>query len=133
MNCADALLTDTMARLGADRPCLRPQDPGEQVWSYGDLARTAGQIASVLTDDLGVVPGNRVLLRGPNNPWLVACWFGVLKAGAVAVPTMPLLRAGELRTIAEIAQVRLAMCDARVTADLIKAGVPDLRVVEYRG
>ena len=54
----------------------------------------------MLAEELGIVPGNRVLLRGPNNPWLAACWFGVLKAGAVAVTTMPLLRAGELSTIA---------------------------------
>ena len=50
-------------------------------------------MARVLTEDLGLVPGNRVLLRGPNNPWLAACWLGVLKAGGVAVATMPMLRA----------------------------------------
>ncbi len=132
MNCADALLTDTMARLGADRPCLRPQDPGEQVWSYGDLARTAGQIASVLTDDLRLVPGNRVLLRGPNNPWLVACWFGVMLAGGVVVATMPLLRSAELTTICDIAQVKLALCDDRFTDELTAAEVPGLRLVSYR-
>ena len=132
MNCADALLMDTMARLGADRPCLLPQDPGEQVWSYGDLARTAGQIASVLTDDLGLVPGNRVLLRGPNNPWLVACWFGVMLAGGVVVATMPLLRSAELTTICDIAQVKLALCDDRFTDELTAAEVPGLRLVSYR-
>ena len=39
-------------------------------------SRRANQIAHVLVEDLGLVPGNRVLLRGPNNPWLVACWLG---------------------------------------------------------
>src|SRR5262252_2884962 len=62
LNCASALLDDTISALGADRPCLLPQDPAEAAWSYGDLAATASQIASVLTDDLGLVPGNRVLL-----------------------------------------------------------------------
>ena len=57
-------------------------------WSYDEVVRPTNQLARVLTEDLGVVPGNRVLLRGPNNPWLAACWLGVLKAGAVAVTTM---------------------------------------------
>jgi 2-aminobenzoate-CoA ligase len=79
------------------------------------------------------VPGNRVLLRGPNNPWLVACWLGLLKAGAVAVTTMPLLRPGELSTIHEIAHVDLALCDHRFTEDLLAADLGDARVVTYGG
>jgi acyl-CoA synthetase (AMP-forming)/AMP-acid ligase II len=131
INCADTLLTDTIARFGPDRPCLLAQDPAEAVWSYGDLTRTAAQIASVLTEDLGLVPGNRVLLRGPNNPWLVACWFGVLLAGGVVVATMPLLRSAELTTICDIAQVKLALCDDRFTDELTAAEVPGLRVVSF--
>ncbi|MGR7003505.1 AMP-binding protein [Yinghuangia aomiensis] len=60
----------------------------------------------MLTEDLGLVPGNRVLLRGPNNPWLVACWFGVLRAGGVVVTAMPLLRAHELSTLCAISPAR---------------------------
>ncbi len=131
LNCAGALLGDTIGTFGADRPCLLPQDPAEPAWSYGDLARTASQIAHVLTEDLGLVPGNRVLLRGPNNPWLVACWFGVLLAGGVAVATMPLLRAAELTTICDIAQVKLALCDDRFTGELASAELPVLRIVGY--
>ncbi len=131
INCANALLADTIARFAADRPCLLPQDPDERVWSYGDLATTGGQIAAVLTEDLGLVPGNRVLLRGPNNPWLVACWFGVLLAGGVVVATMPLLRSAELTTICDIAQVKLALCDDRFTDELTAAEVPGLRVVSF--
>ncbi len=130
LNCADELLEATIAARGADRPCLLS---GESTWSYGDLARNASQVARVLTEDLGLVPGNRVLLRGPNNPWLVACWFGVVKAGGVAVATMPLLRAGELATICEIARVSLALCDHRFTAELAAAQVPGLQTVSYGG
>jgi 2-aminobenzoate-CoA ligase len=130
LNCADELLDKTIAALGASRPCLLA--PDEQ-WSYGDLARNACQVARVLTEDLGLVPGNRVLLRGPNNPQLVACWFGVLKAGGVAVAAMPLLRAGELSAICEIAQVTLALCDHRFTADLAAAQIPGMRIVSYGG
>src|SRR6266571_2365460 len=131
LNCAGVLLGETIAEHGADRPFLLPQDADAQVWSYGDLARAAGQIARVLTDDLGVVPGNRVLLRGPNNPWLVACWFGVLLAGGVVVATMPLLRSAELTTICDIAQVSLALCDDRFTDELAAADAPGLRIVSF--
>src|SRR6266568_468964 len=128
LNCAAELLEATIARRGADRPCLLSADG---TWSYGDLLQVSSQVARVLTEDLGIVPGNRVLLRGPNNPWLVACWFGVLRAGGVAVATMPLLRAGELAAICEIAQVSLALCDSRFTAELALADVPGMRMVSY--
>jgi 2-aminobenzoate-CoA ligase len=131
LNCAGALLGDTIGRLGADRPCLLPQDAASPAWSYGDLAIKANQIARVLTEDLGLMPGNRVLLRGPNNPELVACWFGVLLAGGVVVATMPLLRAAELSAIGDIAQVMLALSDDRFLDDLETAAIPGLRVLAF--
>ena len=119
LNCGTALLDDTIARYGADRLALRTD--AEQ-WTYGDLLATANRIAHVLAEDLDVVPGNRVLLRAPNTPWLVACWFAVMKAGAVAVTTMPLLRAGELATIVDKAAVSLALCDHRLLDELREIG-----------
>ena len=83
LNCAAALLDETVERFGGDRRCLLTPDGGS--WSYQDLLRAANQIAHVLATDLGVVPGARVLLRGPNSPWLVAAWFGVLKIGRAHV------------------------------------------------
>ncbi len=127
LNCAEELLDTTIKRHGADRPCvLSPSGD----WTYGELLTAAAQVARVLTEDFGIVPGNRVLLRGPNNPWLVACWLGVVKAGAVTVSTMPLLRATELATIGEIARPALALCDHRFTWDLT-AGLPGLTVLTY--
>jgi 2-aminobenzoate-CoA ligase len=82
-------------------------------WSYQDLYDAANRIAHVLVEDLGLVPGNRVLLRAPNNALQAACWFGVLKAGGIVVCTMPLLRARELRYILDHSQVNLALVDAR--------------------
>jgi 2-aminobenzoate-CoA ligase len=131
LNCAAELLDRVVDRLGGDRPCLL--DAAGAVWSYADLLARANRVARVLVEDLGIVPGNRVLLRGPNSPWLVACWFGAMKAGAVVVATMPLLRAAELATIGEMAKIDLALCDARYTADLIRAGVDGMRVVQYGG
>jgi 2-aminobenzoate-CoA ligase len=126
LNCAQALLDVTIARYGADRPALRT--PGE-TWTYGDLLRHANQAAWVLTEDFGLVPGNRVLLRGPNNPWLIAAWFAVLKAGGVVVTTMALLRAKEIAALADITQPSLAICDHRFVDELTAAdlGIPTLR------
>ena len=120
LNAAAPLLDLWVERGLGDRPALYHADG---IWSYRHLFETANRIASVLIDDLGVVPGGRVLLRAPNHPWLVACWFGVIKAGAVAVTTMPLLRVRELSAIIEQAQVKLAITDARVAADLERAMV----------
>src|SRR5690606_16173475 len=86
--------------------------------SYARLAETASRIAHVLVDDCGLVPGGRVLLRGANSPMLVACWFAVLKAGGIAVTTMPLLRERELGDIVEQAGVSLAISDAAVAGEL---------------
>jgi 2-aminobenzoate-CoA ligase len=86
-------------------------------WTYGDLLATANRIAHVLVEDLGVVPGNRVLLRAANTPMLAACWFAVLKAGGVVVATMPLLRPREISYAAERARISLGLCDNRVAAD----------------
>src|SRR5260370_5985822 len=101
LNAADELLKPTIEAGGANRRCLLSPD---QAWSYGDVANRAGQVARVLTDDLGLVPGNRVLLRGPNNPWQAVCWLGVLKAGGVAGRAPRLLAARELGAAGRRAQ-----------------------------
>ena len=118
LNCAVELL-DRMADAGhADRPAIL-WDGGR--WTYRELAERSNRIAAVLRDELGIVPGNRVLLRGPNSPMMAACWFGVLRAGGIVVATMPLLRARELATVADKAQVRLALTDHRLAAELDEA------------
>jgi 2-aminobenzoate-CoA ligase len=129
LNCAHALLDDIIARYGADRPALRTT---AETWTYGDLLRRANQAARVLTEDFGLVPGNRVLLRGPNNPWLIAAWFAVLKAGGVAVTTMALLRAREITALADITRPDLAICDHRFAGELTVA-LPGLPTVLYGG
>ncbi len=128
LNCAEALLDRWVQTGEGGRRCILT-DQG--LWSYSDLRANANRLARHLVEDHGLMPGGRVLLRGPNNPWLIAAWFAVMKAGAVAVTTMPLLRAGELRTIAEMAVVDLAICDHRFTGDLEAAQIPGLRVISY--
>ena len=115
LNCASRLLDRHIEAGNGQRRCIVA--PGI-TWTYQDLFEAANRIARVLTEDLGVVPGNRVLLRAPNTPMMAACWFAVMKAGAIAVTTMPLYRATELRNIIEKAQIRHALCDARLGDDL---------------
>ncbi len=90
-------------------------------WSYRELASAVNRIARVLVEDLGLVPGNRVLLRSPNTPMLAACWLAVVKAGGVAVCTMPMLRRRELAYIADKARIRLALTDARIALECEEA------------
>jgi 2-aminobenzoate-CoA ligase len=87
--------------------------------TYKELADWTNRLAHALAEDCGVKPGNRVLVRSGNNPAMVAVWLAVTKAGAVAVNTMPLLRAGELTTIADKAEIGLALCDSRIADDLV--------------
>jgi 2-aminobenzoate-CoA ligase len=114
LNCATELLDAMVARGHADDPVFH--FPGGS-WTYADLLERANRIANVLVQDLGVVPGSRVLLRGPNNPMMAACWFAVLKAGGVVVCTMPLLRPREIAYTADRAQVTVALTDARLEED----------------
>jgi len=88
MNCATELLDRWIGAGEGERPCLVSPT---QTWSYARLAERVNRIANVLTRHLGLVPGNRVLLRGPNSPMMVAAHFAVMKAGGVVVATMPLL------------------------------------------
>src|SRR5699024_1905919 len=76
-----------------------------------------------LTEDLGMVPGNRVMLRSANNPLAIAVWFAVIKAGGIAVTTMQLLRAGEIGEILDKAEVGLAVCDEHLVEEMRKAVV----------
>ncbi len=110
MNAAVELLDNMIEGGRGDRIVFR--FPGGE-WTYSHLYETANRIANVLVKELGVVPGNRVLLRGPNTPMMAACWFAVLKAGGVAVSTMPLLRERELRWLADKAEITLALSDTR--------------------
>jgi 2-aminobenzoate-CoA ligase len=90
-------------------------------WTYAELKDGSDRIARLLVEEEGLVPGNRVLLRGPNNAMLFAAWLGVLKAGGVVVATMPILRAGEVATIIERARISHAIVDARCLDDYAQA------------
>ncbi len=116
LNCATELLDRHVAEGRGERMCVRA--PDGTAWTYAELQRRADRIAHVLVEDMGLVAGNRVLLRAANKPMLVACWFAVMKAGGIAVGTMPLLRAKELGQIVAKAEVKLALCDQALRGEL---------------
>jgi 2-aminobenzoate-CoA ligase len=130
MNCAAELLDSMIEGGRGDRIVFR--FPGGE-WTYQHLYETANRIANVLVDDFGLKPGNRVLLRGPNNPMIAACWFGVIKAGGVVVCTMPLLREREIRWIADKAEIKLALSDTRFADECEAAFVFHADGSERRG
>lgn len=118
LNAATELLDRWVTQGQGGRPCVQG---GGVTWTYAELQAEANRIANVLVSELGVVPGNRVLLRGANTPQLAACWFAVIKAGAIAVATMPLLRAKELGQVIAKAEVSHALCDAALADELAAA------------
>lgn len=133
LNCAAELLDRHVTEGRGDRPAIHY--PGG-VWSYAKLLDQSNRLANALVEECGLVPGNRVLLRGPNNPLMAAAWFGVLKAGGICVTTMPLLRPRELAATIDKAEIALALCDARFSDDLVqaRATAPMLqRVVTFDG
>ncbi|MES2948487.1 MAG: benzoate-CoA ligase family protein [Pseudomonadota bacterium] len=130
LNCATELLDRHISEGNGSRICIRA--PGLS-WTYADLQDKANRIANVLVQDMGVVPGNRVLLHAPNNAMMVACWFAVIKVGAIAVATMPLLRAKELKPVIDKAQIRHALCDFHLAAEVQSAAqqCPTLQTIRY--
>lgn len=133
LNAATALI-DEPAATWPDRVALRT--PAGEAWTYSQLLTRANQVARVLTNDLGLVTGSRVLLRSPNNPWAVATWLGILKAGGVAVVTFASLRARELAPIIEKTRPTIALVDHRFTEDvesLQHSTAPALRIVPIGG
>jgi 2-aminobenzoate-CoA ligase len=116
LSCATELLDRHVKEGRGERACVSA--PNGPAWTYAELRAQADRIAHVLVEECGLVPGNRVLLRAANKPMLVACWFAVMKAGGIAVATMPMLRAKELGQVIDKAQVTIALCDGSLRGEL---------------
>lgn len=129
LNAATELIDRPAERFGPDRPALRTS--AGEVWTYGELRQRANQVAQLLTEDLGLVPGQRVMLRSPNNPWTVAAWLGVLKAGGVAVTIMAALRVREIAPVVERTRPAIALVDQRFTEDVLALNQPSMSIVDY--
>ena len=118
LNLVEELLDKAAAKGFADKPLLR--SPARTL-TYAEAALEVNKIAQVLTEDLGLVPGNRVLLRGGNSIAMALSWLAVVKAGLIAVATMPLLRAKELGEIIDKSQPAVALCDGKLLDELAAA------------
>lgn len=127
-NLVATLLGGAHARGWGERPLLRSPT---RTLSYAQAEAEVNRIARVLTGELGLVPGNRVLLRGGNSVAMALAWLAVVKAGLVAVATMPLLRARELGDIIDKAQPTVALCDGKLLDELrtAQAGHPVLATI----
>ncbi len=132
LNCVAELVDRAVERGWGARPAFRT---GAEHWTYADLADKVERIGEVLTGRYGLQPGGRVLLRAPNTPLMIATYLAIIRAGGIAVATMPLLRSRELAYIIDKAQVALAVCDHRLLADLeaARAQSPALQQVVALG
>lgn len=132
LNCCAAFLDRWVEEGAGERPCLFALDAQ---WTYRDLFERVNRIANVLTGELGLVPGGRVLLRAANNAMMVATYLAVLKAGGVVVATMPLLRAKEIAFPIEKAAIDIALCDIKLKDEMEKAAAlaPRLKHLVYWG
>lgn len=117
MNAGVELLDKAIGRSWGDHPCMIAAD-GSVSLTYGEMLSWTNQMGNVLVNDLGMQPGNRVLIRCFNHPWAVAAWFAVVRAGGVVVTTMPLLRTGEIQTVIDKAEISLALCDSRLMGEM---------------
>jgi 2-aminobenzoate-CoA ligase len=132
LNCVTEFVDKWVTSGQGDRTCIVA--PNETL-TYAQLAERINRIANVLTRDLGLVPGNRVLLRAPNTPTMIAAYLAVMKAGGVTVATMPLLRAKELTYTVKKAKIKLALCDARLSEEMEKTreAAAELERIVYWG
>jgi 2-aminobenzoate-CoA ligase len=130
LNCVSELLDRWLAKGWQDRACMISN---AETVTYGAMAERVNRIADVLVKDCGLESGGRVLLRSANNPQFVAAYLAVMKAGGIAVATMPLLRAKELACPINKAQISLSLCDIRLAEDMEKAKAlaPALRRIVY--
>jgi 2-aminobenzoate-CoA ligase len=125
VNCATELLDRTIESGHGNRPAIWSDVDGKaSATTYSELLALVNRSAHVLIDEMGLRPGNRVLLRGPNTLQMAVAALAALKAGLVLVPTMPLLRAKELKQIIDKAQISAALCDARLTSELARCSDP---------
>ena len=121
LNCATELLDRRVAQAAATgRACVAPGGPR---WTYAELQRAAEpHRARAGRRPAASCPATGCCCAAPNKPMLVACWFAVIKAGGIAVATMPLLRAKELAQIIDKAQISHALCDAPLADELEARG-----------
>lgn len=95
------------ARRRASEPAVISLGPAHSsVWDWGRLWRESQRIAALLRR-CGVRPGENVGYQLPNRGEFVSVTLGILSAGAVCCPLMPIFRERELRYMLGRARVRV--------------------------
>lgn len=98
-----------------------------EIWTYARLAETSARLGTGLTRS-GVGGGTSVGLIAPNSAvWLTAFW-GIVAAGAVAVPVDPQTDDRELARMLQVADCRLIFTTTAQAAR-IAALAPSCRIV----
>ena len=118
LNAANAFLEQMCSAGFSNKFAIRSY---AESWTYIHLMQVVNRISHVLVDEMGLIPGNRVLLRAANTPMMAACTLAVWRVGCIAVPSMPLLRAKELHMIIQKAEISAALCASSLLNELIEA------------
>ncbi|WP_395293015.1 class I adenylate-forming enzyme family protein [Kitasatospora hibisci] len=93
------LVVDLLDAAAAARPTAPAVRDAGGAWSYAELAGASRTVAAWLRGPGGVSPGDRVVLRLGNRRESAALYYGVLRAGAVAVPLNPEMKSFVLRRV----------------------------------
>ncbi len=127
LNACRELLDRNLTENGGGRPAVFFRD---RVISFQELSESVENLAAALLD-LGLVPGDRVLLRFQNGPEFVISWLAVLRVGGIVVATMPLLRARELGGIVADSAPSFFLTQEELWEEAAKvlAGNPDCKVI----
>jgi 2-aminobenzoate-CoA ligase len=110
INCVTELLDNAITEGYGDKIAVITAN---QSYTYQELLDKSNQVANYLMNDLGVIPGNRVLLHSPNNFMMAASWLGIVKAGAVTVAILPTLEPERIVKVIHKAEIKVALCDDR--------------------
>src|ERR1041385_2727298 len=85
---------------------------GEREFTYAQLWTETLRVAEQLQQHFGVGRGDRVGLWLKNCPEFIPAFFGILQAGAVAVPINNFLKAEEVSYILRDAGIDVLISDA---------------------
>ena len=90
---------------------------GESVYTYGDLATDVNRAGNALLS-LGVQDEQRVLLVLPDCPEFAIAYFGVIKIGAVAVPTSTAARTADYDYFLRESKARILIVHSTLFAEV---------------
>lgn len=131
----DSILSDAAAAQPDKAAVIDP----DRSHTFAELDALADRVAAGLAD-LGIAPGDRVLLQMPNDTRFAVAFFGLLRAGAIPVMCLPGHRSAEMSHFAEVSGAvgliipeRANGFDYRELASALTASRPRLRHVIVDG